>query len=64
VKIGRIMIGALLRRLRVLKQTGGTVLLSEQTLRFAAELADRVYLIEEGEIHYHGMPADLAGIPG
>jgi branched-chain amino acid transport system ATP-binding protein len=58
-----LMIGALLQRLRTLKQTGATVLLSEQNLRFATELADRVYIIEKGEIRYHGTPAALAGHP-
>jgi branched-chain amino acid transport system ATP-binding protein len=58
-----LMIGALLRRLRILKETGATVLLSEQNLRFATELADRVYIIEKGEIRYHGTPAELAGHP-
>ena len=58
-----LMIGALLRRLRVLKDTGATVLLSEQNLRFATELADRVYIIEKGEIRYHGTPAELAAHP-
>lgn len=58
-----LMISALLRRLEILKQTGATVLLSEQNLRFATELADRVYIIEKGEIRYHGTPAELAGRP-
>ena len=40
--------------------TGATVLISEQNLRFATELADRVYIIEKGEIRYHGTPAELA----
>lgn len=58
-----LMIGALLRRLRILKETGATVLLAEQNLRFATELADRTYIIEKGEIRYHGTPAELAGHP-
>lgn len=58
-----LMIDALLRRLRALKQTGATVLLSEQNLRFATELAERVYIIEKGEIRYHGTPAALAAHP-
>ena len=55
-----LMIGALLRRLLTLKKTGATVLVSEQNLRFATELADRVYIIEKGEIRYEGTPAGLA----
>jgi branched-chain amino acid transport system ATP-binding protein len=58
-----LMISALLRRLRALKETGATVLISEQNLRFATELADRVYIIERGEIRYHGTPTELAAHP-
>jgi branched-chain amino acid transport system ATP-binding protein len=58
-----LMVSALLRRLLALKRTGATVLLSEQNLRFATELADRIYIIEKGEIRYHGTPAELAGQP-
>jgi branched-chain amino acid transport system ATP-binding protein len=39
------------------------VLISEQNLRFANELADRVYIIEKGEIPYQGTPAQLAAEP-
>jgi branched-chain amino acid transport system ATP-binding protein len=46
-----------------LKQAGQTVLISEQNLRFANELADRVYIIEKGEIPYQGTPAQLAAEP-
>ena len=48
---------------RILEQTWATVLRSEQHLRFATELADRVYIIEKGEIRCHGTPAELAGHP-
>jgi branched-chain amino acid transport system ATP-binding protein len=39
------------------------VLISEQNLRFATELADRVSIIERGEIRYEGTPAELAAHP-
>jgi branched-chain amino acid transport system ATP-binding protein len=44
-----------------LKSQGLTVLLSEQNLHFAAQVADRAYIIEKGRIRYHGAMAELAG---
>jgi branched-chain amino acid transport system ATP-binding protein len=58
-----LVVQALLERLRRLKETGATVLLAEQNVRFATELADRVYIIERGEIRYEGRPAELAAHP-
>ena len=58
-----LVVAALLRQLKTLKDSGATVLVSEQNLRFATELADRLYIIEKGEIRYQGTPADLARHP-
>jgi branched-chain amino acid transport system ATP-binding protein len=58
-----LVVQALLERLRRLKETGATVLLAEQNLRFATELADRIYIIERGEIRYEGRPDELAAHP-
>jgi branched-chain amino acid transport system ATP-binding protein len=55
-----VVIDQLLAKLRALKETGATILLSEQNLRFALKLADRAYIIEKGEIKYEGPPAELA----
>ena len=57
------VVSAILERLKRLKATGTTVLISEQNLRFATELADRVSIIERGEIRYEGTPAELAARP-
>ena len=58
-----IIVDAILQRLKRLKESGTTVLISEQNLRFATELADRVSIIERGEIRYEGTPAELARHP-
>ena len=58
-----LVVDALLKQLKRLKQSGQTVLISEQNLRFANELADRVYIIEKGEIPYQGTPAQLSAQP-
>jgi len=58
-----LVVDAILQRLKRLKAAGTTVLISEQNLRFATELADRVSIIERGEIRYEGSPAQLAAHP-
>jgi len=46
-----------------LKNTGLTVLISEQNLYFAKLLSDRAYVIESGEIRYEGSITDLEADP-
>jgi branched-chain amino acid transport system ATP-binding protein len=58
-----LVVEAMLQRLKRLKETGTTVLIAEQNLRFATELADRVCIIERGAIRYEGAPAELAAHP-
>jgi branched-chain amino acid transport system ATP-binding protein len=58
-----LVVDAILERLKLLKQAGTTVLVSEQNLRFATELADRLLIIERGEIRYEGTPAELSAHP-
>jgi len=58
-----LVIESMLLRLKQLKSAGQTVLISEQNLRFANELADRVYIIEKGQIPYQGTPAELNNLP-
>lgn len=58
-----LVIDFMLKRLKLLKLSGQTVLISEQNLRFANELADRVYIIEKGQIAYQGTPAELNDLP-
>ena len=57
------VVDAILQRLKRLKESGTTVLISEQNLRFATELADRILIIERGEIRYEGTPSELAAHP-
>jgi branched-chain amino acid transport system ATP-binding protein len=58
-----LVVDAILQRLKRLKAAGTTVLISEQNLRFATELADRVLIIERGAIPYEGTPAELSAHP-
>jgi branched-chain amino acid transport system ATP-binding protein len=58
--IAPLVVQQMLEQLLALKQSGATILLSEQNLAFSLKLADRVYIIEKGEIVYTGTPANLA----
>jgi branched-chain amino acid transport system ATP-binding protein len=42
-----------------LKSQGVAILLSEQNLHFAMQVADRAYIIEKGRIQYQGSMAEL-----
>jgi branched-chain amino acid transport system ATP-binding protein len=44
-----------------LKKHGLSVLVSEQNIHFTDRVADRVYLLEKGQIRWEGNMADLAG---
>ncbi len=47
------------RMILALKRQGAGILLSEQNLHFAARVADRAYLLEQGQIRHHATMADL-----
>jgi branched-chain amino acid transport system ATP-binding protein len=42
-----------------MKAQGNTVLLAEQNLSLALSVADRLYIIDKGEIRFHGLVSDL-----
>jgi branched-chain amino acid transport system ATP-binding protein len=43
-----------------LKQQGLSILLSEQNIHFAELVSDRAYILEKGQIHWHGTMRELA----
>jgi branched-chain amino acid transport system ATP-binding protein len=45
--------------LRGFKEQGLTILIVEQKLSFALEVADDVYIMSKGKIVYHSTPDDL-----
>ena len=49
--------------MQVLKGKGMTTLLAEQNSKFALTFSDRAYLLEKGEICWHGNCAELKGKP-
>jgi branched-chain amino acid transport system ATP-binding protein len=54
-----VIVRALGDQIAALKREGLTILLSEQNLKFAAQLADRAYVIEKGEIRFDGSMSQL-----
>ena len=46
-------------RLRAIKQEGLTILLVEQSFRFATDLADEVYVLGKGQIRWTGSSAEI-----
>jgi branched-chain amino acid transport system ATP-binding protein len=46
-----------------LKAAGVAILLSEQNLHFATQVADRAYIIEKGAIRYQGTMQELNANP-
>jgi branched-chain amino acid transport system ATP-binding protein len=43
-----------------LKKEGLSVLLSEQNIHFAELVCDRAYVLEKGQLQWHGPMAELA----
>jgi len=55
-----LIVDQLASAIRALKSSGVSVLLSEQSWRFACAVADRAYVIEKGRIRFAGAAAELA----
>jgi branched-chain amino acid transport system ATP-binding protein len=53
----------MLERIRMLKTEGLTILLAEQGVDFSLALADRVYVLEKGEVRFTGPAAQLRDNP-
>jgi branched-chain amino acid transport system ATP-binding protein len=57
--IAPMLVARLAAAVRTMKAQGVAVLLSEQNARFVADTADRVLLIERGQLIGEAAPADL-----
>lgn len=58
--VAPVMVDQMAVAIRGLKAAGVAILLSEQNLHFAMEVADRAYIIEKGRIRFQGSMADLS----
>ncbi|MEM2376661.1 MAG: ABC transporter ATP-binding protein [Sulfolobales archaeon] len=47
---------------RITKETGKAILLSEENIPLALELADRIYIMQEGRITFNGSPSEAAKV--
>ena len=54
-----LIVELLRERVADLKASGLSIVLAEQNLEFVMALADRVYILEKGEVRFTGTPADL-----
>jgi branched-chain amino acid transport system ATP-binding protein len=59
--VSPVIVERMARTILDLKQHGIAILLSEQNLRFAQAVSDRVYVIEKGHIRFSGTMEELAG---
>jgi branched-chain amino acid transport system ATP-binding protein len=58
--VAPVIVDQMVEAIRGLKKAGVALLLSEQNLHFAAEVADRAYIIEKGQIRFEGSMAQLS----
>ena len=58
-----LMVQTMFRAIRDVHEAGTAILLVEQNVATALEIADHAYLIEEGRIAAHGAPADVFANP-
>ena len=61
--VAPLIVQQMARTIRALKAQGVSVLLSEQNLPFAEAVADRAYLIEQGQVVHEGRMADVVAYP-
>ena len=54
-----LIVRMLLDALERIRKEGVTILLADQNLKFAREVADRAYILEKGAIAYGGAMTDL-----
>jgi branched-chain amino acid transport system ATP-binding protein len=54
-----LVVETLREQLAHLKQSGLTIVLAEQNVRFVSELGDRVYILEKGMVRYQGSMAEF-----
>jgi branched-chain amino acid transport system ATP-binding protein len=59
--VAPIIVEQMAQMILALKEQGVSILLSEQNVHFAELVSDRAYVLEKGQIRYHGTMAELAG---
>ena len=59
--VAPVIVEQMVNTILALKSQGLSILLSEQNIHFARLVSDRVYVLEKGQIHWHGSVAELDG---
>ena len=54
-----VIVAQMAEAIAAVKAEGLTVLLCEQNLRFATRVSDRTYILEKGQVRFHGTLAEL-----
>jgi len=57
--VAPVIVEQMAKTIAELKQEGLSVLLSEQNIHFAALVSDRAYVLEKGQVRWHGPMAEL-----
>ena len=50
-------------QIKILKDSGLSIVLAEQNLSFVMYLSDQCHILEKGEVKFSGTPADLRAKP-
>lgn len=58
-----LVVDKLKEQIASLKSRGLSVVLAEQNLDFVLDLSDRIYILEKGEVKFHGTPEDVRQNP-
>jgi branched-chain amino acid transport system ATP-binding protein len=58
--VSPLIVDSMVRMIRKIRTYGVSVLLSEQNLKFAEAVSDRVYVIEKGQIRFSGTMRELS----
>lgn len=61
--VAPVIVDQMAAAIRRLRERGVAILLSEQNLHFAQQVADRAYIIEKGRIRFAGTMAELEAMP-
>ena len=58
-----LLVEEMFRYFRALKQSGVTIVLVEQNVELALGIADRAYILDQGDVVYHGTAAQMLADP-
>jgi branched-chain amino acid transport system ATP-binding protein len=58
--VAPVIVDQMVNMILQLKKEGVSILLSEQNMHFAELVSDRAYVLEKGQIRFHGTTAELA----